>query len=146
MGAGLAGLVSGVWSMLPAQTVQMLLPLSPIDDWLRSQGSRKPTRVLANGTGFGCLHERLVGKPLSQSLLFTHQDDDATGAWWELLEHGTFRDWLDRDPESFQVDNAWVELLKVSLKKHGSTWLHALHLGISGEQSNLPIHMNYASW
>ena len=91
--------------------------------------------VLYNGSGWGALHEQMIGKVLSPGLQFNkvEVDNDLTRPWYELLSvQGTFSNLsLSVPPSSFQVDIAWVDILHKSIEAKGETWLHYLHLGIA---------------
>lgn len=100
--------------------------------------------ILHRGMPWGALNEKLrakLGLPakMAPGLLFTlDRTNVEVKAWLELLEDGNFSaETLDRLPVSYQVSEEWRMLLEQSARKHGMTWLHALHLGIIATETGL---------
>jgi hypothetical protein len=117
--------------------------LDDVNDFLTSIQDTPPTRMLWRGSNWGGLHEEIVennkrketstAASLFPGLTF---DVDAkraeTRAWVELVENGTFTEETlgEASPKSWAVDDKWINLLRDSATRHGTTWLHELHLAV----------------
>ena len=65
------------------------------------------------------------------------RDEEATQVrpWLELLTQGIFSArTLAEVPRSWLVDRHWMERVEASRQKHGTTWLHELHLGVGAAE------------
>ncbi len=104
----------------------------------------KEEDILFRGMPWGGLNE-LLRKKLGQDpvmapgLVFPLDREDLEAKpWIELLEDGTFSaKTLARLPMSYQVSEEWRLVLEQSARKHGMTWLHALHLAIISTETGL---------
>ena len=105
-----------------------------VDEFLRGVGKKPVTRMLAVGTPYGALHEKLTGRPLAASMPFAIAEKDRAEVqpWLDLLGGGgatststststsawtvgTFSQAsLDAIPLSFMVHADWAELVQVS--------------------------------
>eukprot|EP00054_Salpingoeca_dolichothecata_P027649 m.203837 g.203837 ORF g.203837 m.203837 type:complete len:711 (-) comp26011_c0_seq5:53-2185(-) len=103
-----------------------------IDEFLDTVSDVKETKMLWQGSGWAELEQERLGHPLKPGLNFSYAVDEETQPWYELLKDGTFSQTsLQSLPYSYQVRPEWTQLLEESVKKHNSTWLHCLHLGIA---------------
>ena len=128
-----------------------------VDGFMRAVAGMPVTRVLATGTPYGALHERLTGRRLSPAMPFAIADADREEVqpWLDLLSplptassappSSSFSGGgsggggggvctfsaasLDAIPLSFMVHADWVALIRASAAAHGATHLHHLHLG-----------------
>jgi len=90
--------------------------------------------ILYKGSPWGALQEKMTGKKLAPSTLFTYDpNDQKIQPWLELVSSGTFsQQSLDRlFPLSYLVAQDWQQLIQDSARNHGPTWLHYLHQGIA---------------
>eukprot|EP00929_Paragymnodinium_shiwhaense_P063193 TRINITY_DN31585_c0_g1_i1.p1 TRINITY_DN31585_c0_g1~~TRINITY_DN31585_c0_g1_i1.p1 ORF type:complete len:745 (+),score=91.31 TRINITY_DN31585_c0_g1_i1:86-2320(+) len=87
--------------------------------------------VLHEGTGFGRVHELLLGHELSSSLQFASSNAEVR-PWLNLVSHGRFsnEDLAVLSPSSFIVDGPYMNLLR----RTEESWLQQLHLGIALRQ------------
>lgn len=108
-----------------------------LDTFFESIANTPPTEILEQGQPWGALEEMLLGKPLVSGLTFSMPSEGTQGyaeaePWIELLNDGTFSETtLQRLPQSYQTTDRWLKVLETSANKFGTSWLHALHLGIA---------------
>jgi hypothetical protein len=107
----------------------------------------KPENILTHGLPWGGLQEELTGSKLADGVVFDTPAESLAAAssdsagkdeamvasavlpWHELATHGTFSNRsLSQLPGSFQVSQAWYNLLRASAQ-HQPTWLHHLFIG-----------------
>jgi len=88
--------------------------------------------VLHSGSGFGHIHEKLMGHKLANSLAFDRAADAESIPWLNLLSVGNFssEDLRSLAPASFMVDWPFIR----RLQKAQESWLQQLHLGIGLRQ------------
>jgi hypothetical protein len=109
----------------------------------------QPENILTRGLPWGGLQEALAGSKLADGVVFDTPAETLAAAaagdpgdrhaamavsavlpWHELLADGTFSNRsLSNLPGSFQVSQAWYDLLQASAAKHRPTWLHHLFVG-----------------
>jgi hypothetical protein len=113
-----------------------------MDAWLASHADDLvgESDVLSLGQPWGAL-EVEAGASLPKSTAWPEQHTNESSQWWELLRHGTFSNATLSQPTplSFATTSRWLDLVGSSAAKHGSTWLHEVHLGVgAAEMSDLP--------
>lgn len=108
----------------------------------------KPENILTHGLPWGGLQEELTGIKLADGVVFDTPKESLAAAaaepadrdaimvvsavrpWYELLTDGKFSNRsLSSLPGSFQVSQAWYDLLQTSMAQHRPTWLHYLFIG-----------------
>lgn len=117
----------------------VLAGVSPEDAWeaahtfLVGIADNPVDGIVSNGTGWGALHAHRPGAlPFSAGVTFPDVSTPETAPWLDLVDSGTFSQGaLASYPLSFQVSEVWRLLVEDSAAKHGSTWLHSLHLGVA---------------
>ncbi len=113
-----------------------LAALQEMDMFLKVQADAPVLTVLAQGSGWGMLHEKRTGRRLSPGLTFATKLGEEELPWDELLTLGTFSEkTVSQQPCSFNVSPGWVSVLNESLKTKGATSLHHLHLGVAQLES-----------
>jgi Tfp pilus assembly protein PilF len=124
--AAAAAAGSVINTQVPAESVES------INGFLASLADTPIQSLLHPGTGWGNLYEQRTGQKISKGLRFDRGSNDSEQPWQELLTDGTFSTQsLASFPKSFNVSVPWTTVLRESASKHGPTWLHHLHLGIS---------------
>ncbi len=117
------------------QILDQSLPTNALhetDRFLRAQANTPISATLAQGAGWGLLHEQLTGKRLGPGLAFETPLHEEERPWQELVEQGTFSaKTLAQPPRSFAVSPLWTAALRHSMKTRGATWLHHLNLGVA---------------
>lgn len=116
-----------------------------IDAFMKEYASYevKEADILFKGMPWGALQEKVRAKQglprMAKSVLFSLDEKDwEVRPWVELVDQGTFSaETLRRTPISFQVAEQWRLMLEQSVKNHGATWLHLLHLGIISAETGL---------
>lgn len=100
--------------------------------------------VLHVGTPYGALHEGMIGERMTPTMLFSVAPMAApeVAPWLDLLVNGTFSSATlaeHRIPQSYMTTAQWEARLEHSVKAHGATFLHLLHLGvIAAERLDIP--------
>lgn len=106
--------------------------LRAMDTFLREHAAAPMGRLLFVGAGWGRLYEQRTGRRISPGLEFEAAVGDEERPWAELLDDGTFSaGTLEREPASFNVSAGWIGVLRESMRRHGTTWLHHAHLGVA---------------
>ena len=133
------------WAESPAG-----IPAAVVDNltrWMKAVADLPVTAdsVLARGTSWAALeaaratHAGTDGSGTARALRWELDRADLdVRPWLELLEAGTFSAaTLAAVPTSFQVSAEWRTVLRNSVKAHGGTWLHYLHLAtIAAERAS----------
>jgi hypothetical protein len=104
-----------------------------VDLFLRTVSSQPVTERLHAGSAWGMRQEQLTGQPLAQGLDFEMRSAlPAQDAWDELLKNGMFSAAsLEDVPHTWAIAARWCAALEHSADWHGTTWLHALALGMA---------------
>lgn len=106
--------------------------LREMHTFLSAQADSPVRTVLHRGAAWGRLHEKRTGRQLSPGLAFECEPGEEERPWAELLSAGTFSAASLRElPRSFNVSPGWAATLSDSMRTHGATWLHHLHLGVA---------------
>lgn len=109
--------------------------LVEVDAFLRAVSEQPISQRLHLGSAWGMRQEKLIGHRLAAGLDF--EVDSALRApdpWDELLLHKQFSDaTLAQVPKDWVMSPRWCEALEHSATQHGSTWLHALALGMAAQ-------------
>lgn len=107
------------------------------DKFFQKYATVAPSEIIVKGQPWGALEEQLLGVPLAKGLNFQMPDAGTLNAkevqpWVELLTQGTFSaETLSKLPLSYQTTDRWLAVLEKSAATFGTTWLHALLLGIA---------------
>jgi len=100
--------------------------------------------VLYKGSPWGALQEKMTGKKLAPSTLFTYDPNDLQiQPWLDLVSSGTFsqQSLTKLFPLSYIVAQDWQQVIQTSAKNRGPTWLHYLYQGIAQAEAG---HWNQA--
>jgi thioredoxin-like negative regulator of GroEL len=106
-----------------------------VDAFLRGVSSQLVAERLHAGSAWGMRQEQLTGQPLAPGLDFEMRSAvPAKDAWDELLQNGMFiAASLDEVPHTWAIATRWCAALQHSAELHGTTWLHALALGMAAQ-------------
>lgn len=109
--------------------------LAEIDTFLRAVSSQSLTQRLHVGSSWGMRHEQLTHVAMAQGLDFgVRTPMQGMDSWDELLHTGRFSAVsLDSVPTTWVMSPRWCTALEHSAALYGSTWLHALALGMAAQ-------------
>lgn len=109
--------------------------LAEIDVFLRAVSIQALTQRLHIGASWGMRHEQLTQSALAQGLDFgVRTPMHGMDPWDELLHNGRFSAVsLDSVPTTWVMSPRWCAALEHSAALYGSTWLHALALGMAAQ-------------
>lgn len=85
--------------------------------------ARKPGKVVLQGSGWGALEEKRLGRKLAEHLDFGVPGEEQT-EWLNLLETGTMS---DLPPKSYLIQDEWFSLLKQARRN----WKTLFHLSLN---------------
>jgi len=128
--------LAAVNSWLNSSNGVSLDKINEIDQFFNKYSSVpvKDSDLLYRASPWGALQERMTGKKLAASTLFSlDENDEQIQQWLELINTGTFSENTLNQliPKSYLIAEDWQQLIENSTKNHVPSWLHYLHEGVA---------------